>query len=213
MIWRLLCATSALIIGLGGPGWTNERTAGPGSQQRDARFATIYGETLPPIGYVEFCERYEQECPSQSVRPRRVVLTAERWRQLTTVNENVNNQIRPVTDAELHHVPEYWDFPTREGDCEDFVLLKRQYLISMGWPKQALLITVVLDENGDGHAVLTAVTDRGDFVLDNQRPRVEPWRSVPYRFLKRQSASNPNVWVSLDPNAPPNSAPIAGRNR
>ncbi len=32
-----------------------------------------------------------------------------------------------------------------------------------GWPREALLITVVRDKKGDGHAVLTVKTDKGDF--------------------------------------------------
>jgi len=42
-------------------------------------------------------------------------------------------------------------------------------LLEAGWPRQALLITVVRDKRGDGHAVLTVTTDRGDFILDNQK--------------------------------------------
>ena len=56
-----------------------------------------------------------------------------------------------------------------------------------GWPESALLITVVLDEQGDGHAVLTVRTAQGDFVLDNKHSRVLLWRDVPYTFIKRQS--------------------------
>ncbi|MGA7527358.1 MAG: transglutaminase-like cysteine peptidase, partial [Pseudolabrys sp.] len=41
-------------------------------------------------------------------------------------------------------------------------------------------------------------TDRGEFVLDNQEPQVLPWTKTGYRFVKRQSQSDPNVWVSLD---------------
>jgi len=66
-----------------------------------------------------------------------------------------------------------------------------------GWPRQALLITVVRDKRGDGHAVLTVTTDRGDFILDNQNQDILPWSATGYRFVKRQSQSDPNVWVAL----------------
>jgi predicted transglutaminase-like cysteine proteinase len=56
---------------------------------------------------------------------------------------------------------------------------------------------VVRDRKGDGHAVLTVKTDRGDFVLDNQEPKVLLWTDTGYRFVKRQSEQNPNRWVSL----------------
>jgi predicted transglutaminase-like cysteine proteinase len=66
-----------------------------------------------------------------------------------------------------------------------------------GFPRQALLITVVRDKKGDGHAVLLVRTDRGDFVLDNQEQKVKLWTDTGYRFIKRQSQENPNRWVSL----------------
>ena len=55
----------------------------------------------------------------------------------------------------------------RGGDCEDYVLLKRKMLMQAGWPRQALLITVVRDEQGDGHAVLTVKTDKGDIACEH----------------------------------------------
>jgi predicted transglutaminase-like cysteine proteinase len=48
------------------------------------------------------------------------------------------------------------------------------------------------------HAVLTVTTDRGDYVLDNQTEDILLWSKTGYRFVKRQSQSNLNVWVSLD---------------
>ena len=45
--------------------------------------------------------------------------------------------------------------------------------------------------------MLTVKTDKGDFVLDNQEEEVLLWSETGYRFVKRQSQSNPNVWVAL----------------
>jgi predicted transglutaminase-like cysteine proteinase len=64
------------------------------------------------------------------------------------------------------------------------------------------LITVVLDEKMQGHAVLTITTDKGDFVLDNRRNDVLRWSDTGYTFLKRQSAEDPRQWVSLSKRAP-----------
>jgi predicted transglutaminase-like cysteine proteinase len=95
-------------------------------------------------------------------------------------------------------VVERWNYPDDGyGDCEDYVLLKRRMLMQAGWPREALLITVVRDKKGEGHAVLTVKTDRGEFILDNQEEEVLLWYETGYRFVKRQSQSNPNVWVSL----------------
>ena len=56
---------------------------------------------------------------------------------------------------------------------------------------------MVRDTKGEGHAVLTVKTDKGDFVLDNQAEEILLWSETGYRFVKRQSQSNPNVWVAL----------------
>ncbi|MGN6571224.1 MAG: transglutaminase-like cysteine peptidase, partial [Pseudolabrys sp.] len=102
-------------------------------------------------------------------------------------------------------VVERWNYPDDGyGDCEDYVLQKRKMLIKAGWPREALLITVVRDKNGDGHAVLTVKTNRGEFALDNQESKILAWDKTGYRFIKRQSQSDPNVWVSLgDPREAP----------
>ena len=65
-----------------------------------------------------------------------------------------------MTDLEHWGVVERWNYPDDGyGDCEDYVLLKRRMLMQAGWPREALLITVVRDKKGDGHAVLTVKTD------------------------------------------------------
>jgi predicted transglutaminase-like cysteine proteinase len=86
---------------------------------------------------------------------------------------------------------------TATGDCEDYVLLKRRMLIRSGWPREALLVTVVRDRKDEGHAVLTVITDKGDYVLDNQNEDILLWSETGYHFVKRQSQSHPNAWVLL----------------
>ena len=103
-----------------------------------------------------------------------------------------------MTDLEHWGVVERWNYPDDGfGDCEDYVLLKRRMLMQAGWPRQALLITVVRDKRGDGHAVLTVKTDKGEFILDNQNETVVLWSDTGYRFVKRQSQHDPNVWIAL----------------
>ncbi|MCC6889072.1 MAG: transglutaminase-like cysteine peptidase [Hyphomicrobiales bacterium] len=151
-----------------------------------------------PIGWIEFCAENRRECETRSMEARDVVLTPAAWRELVRINNLVNSRIRPLTDMEHWGVVERWSYPTDGyGDCEDYVLLKRRMLMQAGWPRQALLITVVRDNRGDGHAVLTVKTDKGEFILDNQHAEVLLWSETSYRFVKRQSQSDPNVWVSL----------------
>ena len=45
--------------------------------------------------------------------------------------------------------------------------------------------------------MLTVPTTQGDLVLDNRRDEVLHWLATGYKFIKRQSVANPNVWVAL----------------
>jgi predicted transglutaminase-like cysteine proteinase len=170
----------------------------PGAAQEQLLYAAVGDVTRPPIGWVEFCAEHASECKVAPSEPRNVVLTLRLWRELARINQTVNADIKPMTDLEHYGVVEKWAYPDDGyGDCEDYVLLKRRMLMEAGWPREALLITVVRETSGDGHAVLTVKTDRGDLVLDNQNEAIVLWSESGYRFVKRQSQSDPNVWVSL----------------
>ncbi|KXF77618.1 transglutaminase [Paramesorhizobium deserti] len=156
------------------------------------------GRTTQPIGHYEFCQRYADECNIVSKSDRPVVLTPDLWRKVIEINNQVNTAIEARTDMEMWGKPEVWSYPTKYGDCEDYALLKRQLLQEAGVPVNTLLITVVRQTNGDGHAVLTMRTDRGDFILDNLEPRVLVWNQTEYQYLKRQSTRNTGVWVAID---------------
>jgi len=167
-------------------------------------YMKAFGDTLPPIGYVNFCQEHRADCRPGPRFADRIQLTQAKFGQIEEVNTAVNTEIAPDTDLDLYGKPEYWTYPTTKGDCEDYVLLKRRILIERGFPESTLLITVVRDENDEGHAVLTVRTDKGDFVLDNKRREVMRWADTPYTFIKRQSERNPLVWISL---LPPETAP------
>jgi predicted transglutaminase-like cysteine proteinase len=161
-------------------------------------FIALGASARAPIGWVEFCNENARECDSKPTEARDVVLTQKSWKDLARINKWVNDQIRPMTDLEHWGVVERWSYPDDGyGDCEDYVLLKRRMLTQAGWPRQALLITVVRDIKGEGHAVLTVKTDKGEFILDNQEEQILLWSETSYRFVKRQSQTDPNLWVSL----------------
>jgi predicted transglutaminase-like cysteine proteinase len=161
-------------------------------------FVSVGDSSRPPIGWIEFCSDNPRECNTAPSMPRDVVLTTKAWKDLVRVNKWVNESIKPITDMDQWGVVEKWSYPdTGRGDCEDYVLLKRRMLMQAGWPREALLITVVRERNGDGHAVLTVKTDKGEFILDNQYPDILLWSDTSYRFVKRQSQHDQNVWISL----------------
>jgi predicted transglutaminase-like cysteine proteinase len=166
--------------------------------RKDPLYASLGDVVRAPDGWIEFCLYTPDECSGGTTQPRDIVLSQTAWRDLLKVNRWVNENVKPMTDVDHWGVAEKWSLPTDGyGDCEDYVLLKRKLLIDAKWPREALLITVVRDRNGEGHAVLTVKTDKGEFILDNQNENVVAWTEAGYQFVKRQSQSDPNTWVSL----------------
>lgn len=154
--------------------------------------------TSPPLGWTQFCAENQTECRSGTSAAISVVLNEKLWRELLKINHHFNQAIEAVTDQVQYGTPEYWTYAkSGKGDCEDYVLEKRRELARRGWPLSSLLITVVLDKEGGGHAVLTVITDRGELILDNQTNLILPWSQSELTFIKRQSPSDPNAWVEL----------------
>lgn len=155
------------------------------------------GRTNPPVGHYEFCKSSPRECGSIGSDRGPMQLTRKAWSTMLSVNADVNNAIKPDTDQNIYGVPEVWAYPKAVGDCEDYVLLKRKRLIKQGFSPADLLITVVLQPNGEGHAVLTVRTDYGDYILDNMRADVRLWSETGYTFVKRQSSEHAGQWTKL----------------
>ena len=124
-------------------------------------------------------------------------LTRALWAEMVDINNAINTAVTPRTDMEMWGQEEVWSYPDGLGDCEDYVLEKRRELMAAGVPAGSLLITVVRQPNGDGHAVLTVRTTEGDYILDNLEPRVLAWQETEYTYLKRQSEKNSGAWVSI----------------
>ena len=157
----------------------------------------LAGATNQPIGHYEFCKRYSGECGPNGQDDGPLKLTQENWKTILNVNYSANTRYAAMTDMEIYGVEENWTYPQDAADCEDYVLVKRKQLMRAGISPSNLLITVVLQPNGEGHAVLTVRTDRGDFILDNMRNKVLLWSETEYRYLKRQSSANAGKWMKL----------------
>jgi predicted transglutaminase-like cysteine proteinase len=156
-------------------------------------------EVRPPRGYIRFCQRDARNCIGGTDKPAKIAMTNERWLQLSKTNDNVNQSIPEIEDKFLYHQAEYWTYPTfKGGDCEDLALQKQKILKQQGWPESALLLAVVRDWTGAGHAVLIVDTDMGDYVLDNKTSQIVPWQQTAYSWVKRQSQYRPSLWISLE---------------
>jgi len=168
-------------------------------------FAPTGKTTTMPIGWKLFCGERPRECAPVDAATSVVKLTEANWAQMVIINDLANVHIEGVADDEHYdiyrrNIPNWWTFPDDgRGTCNDYVMLKKKLLIEAGWPKSALLLTVVLDHERMGHLVLTVRTDRGDLILDNMNARIVRWSETGYIFIKRQAPTNPNLWVAIDP--------------
>ena len=158
----------------------------------------VGGLTSQPIGHYDFCKKHADDCNVQSQDTVAPNVTDFGWKTLKDVNASVNARVVPMTDMDIYGQEEVWEFPQDTGDCEDFVLAKRKELIAKGFPVADVLITVVRKPDGEGHAVLTVRTSKGDFILDNLNNDVKLWTETPYSYLKRQASFDSGRWVTIE---------------
>ena len=140
--------------------------------------------------------------PQPEASPTAVVMTPSLWALITGVNTDINRRIINRSDQAMFGVNDYWQAPLDVnaepyGDCEDFVLQKREALIDQGLPRSAASIAIVATAWGETHAVLLVTTDRGTYVLDNLSPWVVGWNQVSYRWLERQTGRGDLSWAHV----------------
>ena len=156
------------------------------------------GTAKPVAAWTVMCGRYPGECDVDVSQPTIITLNPAIWRTLTSVNRRVNTRIKPITDMAHWGIVDRWDYPDDGfGDCEDFQLLKRRMLVERGLPRRALRMTVVIDDIGEGHAVLMVRTNRGDLILDNKTNAILSGTRTGYTFVKREGQDGMG-WVSLN---------------
>jgi predicted transglutaminase-like cysteine proteinase len=188
--WRLgMFAISALV--LTASAGTTTQAAGPGTMATG-------GLTSQPIGHYEFCRANPDECNVRTRRRGPLALTEALRETVLAINAAVNAAVKPMSDFDIYGRDEVWTYPDQGvGDCEDYVLEKRRQFAAIGVSLSNLLITVVRKQDGEGHAVLTLRTDKGDFILDNLNDELRLWYETGYRYLKRQSSEHTGRWVTL----------------
>ena len=158
----------------------------------------IKGSTKTPIGARQFCTERPDECRPIDTVLGPIALTDAMRRDLREINSQWNRKVVAITDQDYYQKREFWTYPEGFGDCEDFALAKRRALIERGWPAGALRMTLVRQRNGEAHAVLVALTDVGDFVLDNLVADILDWDQTNYKFVKMQSPQSLDSWVDLE---------------
>ncbi|SMD15654.1 transglutaminase-like cysteine peptidase [Rhizobium sp. RU36D] len=152
-----------------------------------ARQHDFSGKKLPPLQFQLFCIEHPDQCKASSVS--QVSYSPKIKNIISSVNSSVNRQIKPKQDKS-----DVWRISATEGDCDDYVMTKRQRLIRAGLPASALRVAVVRTQSGEGHAVLLVKTSSGEYVLDNLRPNIVKRHQSGYRYIS-VSSSDPMKWT------------------
>lgn len=95
-----------------------------------------------------------------------------RRQQLDAINTYVNRS-RYVVDPQNWNVRDYWETPgefyRKQGDCEDYAIVKYLSLRALGFKPEEMRIAVIRDLNlKRGHAVLLVYKGKEILLLDNQ---------------------------------------------
>lgn len=213
---KVIATTLAFWMGAALAPSTAEASYGPStvSIETSAVYsAVVEGEEVqPPRGFVEMCERRAELCAAQrigsdldqyqSAMAARFgaesltldvpVLTDQRLRMLEQVNATVNSTMAPRSDPGADH----WELGALSGDCEDYVLTKREMLARLGYPRSAMRVTVV-HTGVEYHAVLVVSTRQGDFILDNMNNYIMRIEDSAYELVVAESLSRPGRWVRI----------------
>ncbi len=147
-----------------------------------------------PPGFLDSCRRYQWFCTNRTPGARPIG-EADLLELARKINRRVNRSVSPLSDPENYGVADYWTLPANgSGDCEDFVLQKYKLLLDAGVDSRDLSIAVVLDRQGNNHAVLVLRHSSGDLVLDSLTRRIRPWNRTGYTFLAMQSGDDKTQW-------------------
>lgn len=157
------------------------------------------GGVQAPHGYQALCARDARFCEAPTQPRPGVAVPADQalLERLAAYNRSVNAAYTPAEDLATHGVSDLWTLPVDRADCEDYALAKQAGLIAAGWPRESVLIGVVIGETSPFHAVLIVRTSKGEFVMDNLTDEMVDWRDSGYRWVIRQSAERPQRWVRV----------------
>lgn len=165
------------------------------SSGRSPVLLTAYSGARTPAGAVGLCGRYPWACATSGAASS--LSEGETISLAKKVNRAVNRKIRSMSDRSLYGRDEHWALPTRAGDCEDYVLLKKKMLLAAGVPASRLFIATGFNRRMEHHVVLVLRTARGDLVLDNLTNAIKTWQATGYTYLKRQNPTSKARWEAV----------------
>ena len=100
------------------------------------------------------------------------------------IHQKVNTDTTYKSDWLQYGVPEHWVEANTLGDCEDYALLKRAYLLEQGWDTDKINLACCWTETGEYHCVLLVNTDSGWYALDNRHSSPMTPKTLGYTWDK-----------------------------
>jgi predicted transglutaminase-like cysteine proteinase len=119
------------------------------------------------------------------------------------VNEYANSRAY-VLDKDNYNIDDYWatpnEFLQRNGDCEDYAIIKMLSLKQLGFDVNKMRVVVVQDTNlRIPHAVMSIDRDDEILILDNQIKEVISDKYI-YHYVPVYSINENSWWMHLPKN-------------
>lgn len=119
---------------------------------------------------------------------------------LGRVNAWVNRNVEFADDRVLYGKSDYWatageTLRRMQGDCEDFAILKYQFLVDSGFDPGSIYLTLVWDAvRRRDHAVLIVELDGAHWLLDNESDQILP-ADGSHEYTAKMSFSQESSWL------------------
>jgi predicted transglutaminase-like cysteine proteinase len=151
------------------------------------------------------CAQGRQDCSSRAAIAWQSFLESmrgqDRMSQVRALNQFAN-RIPYRSDIEVWGRSDYWasplEFLRRNGDCEDYAILKYHSLRQLGVPAADMRMVVVQDTVRNlAHAVLVVLVDGRLLVLDNLTNAIMPQERTP-QYVPYYSVNEESRWAHLE---------------
>jgi predicted transglutaminase-like cysteine proteinase len=116
------------------------------------------------------------------------------------INTRVNSEKTYVSDLSRHGEADTWLNPETESvvDCEEYAIAKQQLLLRQLFQRASLRLVLAMDDQRRFTLLLSYAAPDGDYILDYRNNDLLKWNETGYYFMARQSADDPQTWLSLN---------------
>jgi predicted transglutaminase-like cysteine proteinase len=154
---------------------------------------TRHRETMQKV-----CALDGQHCTLAAWRSLIEVARGLPLRQALDKVNSAMNQSTYITDIVNWAMEDYWETPyeffSRDGDCEDYAIVKYMTLRELGVPLDTMRIVILQDRNLNLlHSVLAVRLDGTNYILDNQIAQVVRDKDI-YHYTPIYSINEQGWW-------------------